>query len=42
MTYELYESLGHVFLDVRSKRDERVLMLSHCAKAKQNMGHSAI
>ena len=42
MTYELYESLGHVFLDVRSKRDERALMLSHCAKAKQNMGHSAI
>ena len=42
ITYELYESLGHVFLDVRSKRDERALMLSHCAKAKQNMGHSVI
>lgn len=41
--YELYESLGHVFLDVRSKWDERTLMLSHCAKAdKKNMNHGAI
>jgi hypothetical protein len=42
MTYELYKSLGHVFLHLRSERDERALMLSHCAKSKQNMGHSAI
>ena len=37
-TYELHESLRHVFLYVRSERNKRALMPSHCAKKSHGPG----
>ena len=38
MTYELNESPGHIFLYVRSERNERTLMLSHCTEMYRPRG----
>ena len=38
LTYELHESLRHVFLYLRSERNKRALMPSHCAKKSHGPG----